>query len=261
MFSFIRNLASLTRSRKPRIGAAQPRAHLLLESLEAREVRSNGVGPTHNVADSAADQYENMALQSNVPSDIASDLLKGLEALRAQDHPVDGFYNLEYYFANLAHDYQIASSCYINAIANAAYWMNYDPSVKGSGSDRFYGIWDGAYAQQWRDYARNQVDLSYTTPLSSTIAGWWHIGTGPGWVYISPTSATQVTLYVYADGANYSGEVTLDEQANGNFYRAFNTSLTSAFSITFDDRDSANLAARSTTDGSHVDFTLTRYYA
>jgi hypothetical protein len=205
--------------------------------------------------------------------------LKGLEALRAADHPVTGFYKLEYYFTNLAHDYDLAYDCYIPALANARYWANYDPNVRGSGSDRYYGMWDGmfeadayydqrwdgTYAQQWRDYARNQADLWNTTPISSTIAGWWQIGTGPGWVYISPVSATQVTLYVYADGSNYSGAVTMDltdgNQDYGTFYHAYNTSLTTAFAFTFDDRDSAHLAARNTTDGSSVDFTLSRYYA
>jgi hypothetical protein len=209
-------LVSLPRSRRARSGSTQPRARLQLETLEAREVCSNGIGPDHTVADSAADQYENMALQSNVPADIKSDLLKGLEALRAADHPVTGFYKLEYYFANLAHDYDTAYDCYIPAVANAKYWANYDPNVKSSGSDREYGIvdgmiqadnyydkrWDGTYAQDWRNYARNQVDLWNTTPLSQTIAGWWHIGTGPGWVYISPVSATQVTR----DGARRDRE-------------------------------------------------------
>jgi hypothetical protein len=109
------------------------------------------------------------------------------------------------------------------------------------------------------------VDLWKTTPLSETIAGWWHIGTGPGWVYISPVSATQVTVYIYNDGSNYSGQVTMDQtdgsQTYGTFYHAYNASLTTAFAFTFDPRDSANMAARLTTDGSYVDFTLSRYYA
>jgi hypothetical protein len=247
--------------------------------LEAREVRSNGIGPDHTVADRAADQDENMALQSNVTADIDSYLLKGKFALDAADHPVTGYYKLEYYFENLAHDYDNAYDCYIPAIANAKYWANYDPGVKGSGSDRYYGIydgmfeadayytsrWDGTYAQNWRDYARNQSDLWNTTPISSTIAGWWHIGTGPGWVYISPVSATQVTLYIYNDGSNYSGQVTLDEtdgnQDYGTFYHAYNSSLTNAIAFTFDAQDSAHLAARLTTNGSTADLTLRRYYA
>jgi hypothetical protein len=279
VLSFIRNLsASFPRSAKPGTGAKQLRARLNLESLEAREVRSNGIGPDHTVADSAADQYERLALQTNVAADIDSYLFKGLQALKAADHPVVGFYKLEYDFVNYAHDYDNAYDCFIPAIANASYWANYDPTVKGSGSDRSYGLyemhegdayyyprWDGTYAQNWRDYARNQWDLSNTTPLSSTIAGWWRIGTGPGFVYINPVSATQVTLYVYNDGSNYSGALTMDQTDGsydyGSFYHAENTSLTSAFAFTFDPSDSAHLAARQTTDGSSVDFTLTRYYA
>jgi hypothetical protein len=274
MLSCVRRLtARLPRSRNPRARATQKcRARLQVESLEAREVPS---GVSHTAADSAADYYENLAVQTG---NVAPNLMKGYEALLAQDHPVDGFYRLEYYFANYAHDYSMALVCYEWAIYNASYWAVYNPSVPGSGSDRHYGIWNGMFeadayydprfdgpaAQAYRDYAHSMADAWNTTPIGSTIAGWWHIGTGNGYVYISPISATKVTMYLF-EGSTYMGEVSLDltsgNQSYGIFYHAYNTSLTNALSFTFDDADSAHMYGKYTNGGTSVDLVWTRWYA
>src|SRR5438552_13892037 len=98
------------------------------------------------------------------------------------------------------------------------------------------------------------------------MVGWWHISAGGwnGWAYIAATSATKVTMYLY-DDSNYLGAVELDETSGnqdfGIFYHAYNASLTSSISFTFDARDSANMAGIYSVDGSRTDLLFSRYYA